>query len=115
MHATSLCLEKRSCLINCPAWNELVYLSQESSLINPTFFNRRTLRSERITRALCLFFMNIGKLISSKQILSHVWPNYSASHGNVTVLIHTLRDELSEQNVEIVTIRGEGYMLKRKT
>ncbi|MFQ2218886.1 transcriptional regulator [Aeromonas enteropelogenes] len=115
MNIPTLCLEKKySCLINCPIWTDIFYLSQDLCLLNSSFFERRTLRSERITRALCLFFMNMGEIISSEQILSHVWPNYSASLGNVSVLINTLRGELNNQNVEIVTIRKKGYMLRPK-
>ncbi|MFH7526290.1 transcriptional regulator [Aeromonas sp. A5] len=109
------CLEEKKlhCL-SCDTWRNISLLSQESSLVSNGFFTHRIFRSERLARALCLFFINFGQFISSKQILSHVWPNYSASPGNVPVLIFTLRQELKEQNIEIVTVRNKGYMLKLK-
>ncbi|MFH7527866.1 transcriptional regulator [Aeromonas sp. A5] len=106
--------KKQHCL-SCQTWRNTFLLSQNASLISNDFLTRRFFHSERLARALCLFFINFGQFISSKQILLHVWPNYSASPGNVPVLIFKLRQELKGQNVEIVTIRKEGYMLTTKT
>ncbi|WP_420939896.1 winged helix-turn-helix domain-containing protein [Aeromonas veronii] len=62
-----------------------------------------------------LFFSNFNLTVSKADIFNYVWPDgRCVSPGSVSVMVYDLRILLSDQNIDIVNVRGVGYRLESR-
>jgi DNA-binding response OmpR family regulator len=56
--------------------------------------------------------LNLGEVVSRRQLMQAVWGTTVVSHGALDTLVNTLREKLhAEQPGLIATVRGAGYTL----
>ena len=61
-----------------------------------------------------LFMLNIGKILNTEHILSHVWPNENNTDANIVwIYISYLREKLTAINADIKIIgeKNQDYHL----
>lgn len=99
----------------CVHWMSVRHKMISSGLFDVDFFERREFRSDRTHRAICFFCSNFDSVVSKEEIFNYVWHDAKCtSRSNVSVLIYDLRLLLAKQKVEIINVRGVGYIMGRR-
>lgn len=108
------CSKSAFCM-QCTHWRESKQRWIRKGYFTESFFERKEFRSNKLHRMLCLFCSNFNVTISQKDIFSYVWYNTRCrSPSSVSVMIYDLRILLSEQNIDVVNVRGVGYRVETR-
>ena len=103
-----ICVEGGHC-IACPHWKRIAGSfggSQEKDIA------LQTIRlSNRHSRCLCLLWQHRSKPVNKGQLTSHVWIGGCVGPSSLAVLIHELRILVSKCDLEIIAVRGTGYLI----
>lgn len=114
VHHMDDCLNVAFCM-QCSHWRELKRRLVNQGYCTEDLFERKEFRSNKVHRALCLFFSNFNLTVSKADIFNYVWPDgRCVSPGSVSVMVYDLRILLSDQNIDIVNVRGVGYRLESR-
>jgi DNA-binding winged helix-turn-helix (wHTH) protein len=62
-------------------------------------------------RMLCAFKRYQNTVLSREILLEYTWGKSTQTNNNVNVLVSSLRTLLSNTDLEIMTIRNQGYLL----
>ncbi|MCK9368417.1 response regulator transcription factor [Candidatus Dojkabacteria bacterium] len=106
-------------LINRSSLNTLPTLTVENIKLdftnNKVVFidtSKEVVLSNKESAVLEYLIRNIGKVVSSEELLSHVWDsNVDMFTNTVKTHIATLRNKLEKSGKIIRTIRGKGYII----
>lgn len=114
VHHMDDCLNVAFCM-QCSHWGELKRRLVNQGYCTEDLFERKEFRSNKVHRALCLFCSNFNLTVSKADIFNYVWPDgRCVSPGSVSVMVYDLRILLSDQNIDIVNVRGVGYRLESR-
>lgn len=113
-------IEKTSCdyfCFSCPKNHSEIWLTLNTVITRKQleFDNKTQVLSELKFRMLCAFHTHKNETLSREFLLRYVWRSKEKDLNNVNVMISELRTLIKDPELEIVTIRNEGYMMINKT
>nr|WP_297348375.1 helix-turn-helix domain-containing protein [uncultured Glaciecola sp.] len=101
---------------DCPLKLDPIKLTADMSITrNKLKISSNTIRiNEPQFRMLCAFKRYQNTVLSREILLEYTWGKSSQTSNNVNVLVSSLRALLSNTDLEIMTIRNQGYLLTHK-